>query len=184
MASLVSCNKPRYRSTYIKLKSKMNFTRLTNAIKCFLILSIFFVNIACENVEQRVDLTSKEFSRLKTILEDGTWAWEENYCAKSPQTIVIDVDKRIMILTLDNLLESAEKMKDTFIYDIKWAWKTGFRGKIRNEESVDKNGQTIEWDLFVVDENSFYWRRSDWWKNAASKPILKCVSSSHKASKN
>lgn len=139
-----------------------------------LILTILFLCMGCENEEQQIDLTSKEFLRLKTILENGTWAWDGEYCIKNPQTIVFDLDKKIMTLNLKNLAEAKSKRKDTFIYNIKWAWKTGFRGKIIDEDRLDKNGKPVEWDLFVVDENSFYWRRNDWRKNAGSKTIIKC----------
>ena len=162
----------------------MNNFRITFLLKIFIILFSFFVGIGCDFKEDRVKIESKEFLRIKTILENGQWAWDDQYCKKSPHTIAFDIENKTMTLILKNLVEARSKGKDTFIYDIKWAWKTGFRGKIRNEERVDKDGQTIEWDLFVVDENSFYWRRSDWRKNAASKPILKCLSPNLKASKN
>lgn len=159
----------------------LNISSIHRKISFFLIL---IIGIGCSHSEEPVSLKSKEFLRLKNILEDGTWGWDSDYCTKSPQTIVIDVDKKIMTLTIDNLVESSEKTKDTFIYNIKQAWKTGFRGKIRNEKRVDKDGQIVEWDLFVVDNHRFYWRRSDWRKNAASKPILKCLPPSHETSRN
>lgn len=146
-----------------------------------LLFSIVFVNVCCENKETQIDLVSKDFLRLKNILENGSWSWDEKYCAKTRQTITIDIDKKQMTLILKNLVETNDKTRDTFVYNIKRAWKTGFRGRIINEDKVDKNKQTIEWDLFVVDENSFYWRRSDWSKNAASKPIVKCLTTSHES---
>ncbi|WP_349241432.1 hypothetical protein [Asprobacillus argus] len=111
---------------------------------------------------------------MKTILENGQWAWEDDYCDKNPQKILFDLDKKTMILTLKNSVEVDGKDKDTFVYTIRWAWKNGFRGKIIGEKRLDKNGDPVEWDLFVVDSKRFYWRRNDWRKNSGSKTIIKC----------
>ncbi|MFY0604059.1 MAG: hypothetical protein JXQ93_08920 [Flavobacteriaceae bacterium] len=143
-------------------------------VNILLILSIFFINISCESEPERIDLTSKDFLRLKTILENGYWAWDNNYCKENPQTIAIDIDKKTMTLILKNLTKVRNENKDTFVYNIRWAWKNGFRGKIIGEKGLDINGEPVEWDLFVVDDNRFYWRRNDWRKNSGSKTIIKC----------
>lgn len=145
----------------------------TNILPLLFVMSMCF---ACNNDSERIDLYSEDFIKLKTILEKGIWAWGDEYCDASSQTIRFNMDEKTMILTLQNATPVDGKEKSIYVYDIKWAWKRGLRGKIRGENLLDAEGQQVEWDLFVVDKNSFYWRRSDWHKNAASKPIINCKS--------
>lgn len=145
-------------------------------LRVFMSMVTLLVCFSCEDPTERIPIDSEDFGSLKNILEAGVWAWEDQYCDKSSHTIRFNMDEKTMTLTLDNEVPVNGEKQSIYVYDIKWAWKRGFRGKIRGEKRLDKQGKPIEWDLFVVDENSFYWRRSDWSKTSGSKPIINCTS--------
>ena len=49
---------------------------------------------------------------------------------------------------------------------------------IRGEERLTENGDKVVWQLNLIDDNTYCWRRTDWPSHACTKSILRCEAGS------
>jgi hypothetical protein len=141
-------------------------------VKLF-ILIILIAFSSYSQTESRVLIDSPEFLHFIQTLESGFWIWETGSCDETRQKFKFDMSKKTMTLSYEPDTKDDAKL-NSYSYEILWVWEAGFRSKIIGEERLDSNGVPIEWDLILIDDSSFYWRRNDWAKDYGTKAIIKC----------
>lgn len=139
----------------------------------YLIFCILIAFSGYSQKENAVAIDSPEFSRVIQILESGYWIWETGSCDEQKQMFKFDLDNNTMTLSYFPAAEDESEIKN-YTYDILEAWPSKFRSKIIGEERLDSSGSPIEWDLILIDQSSFYWRRNDWALDYGTKSIIRC----------
>lgn len=135
------------------------------------ILTLFF---SCSQKQERVSLDSVEFKTLIQKLESGRWSWEKDKNCENFESYTFNLSQKQMVLKLKNPVEIDDEKIYSFTYEILWGYKNGFRGKIINENRLDKNNKPVQWDLILVNNNTFYWKRNDWDNDSGTKYKVKC----------
>jgi len=108
----------------------------------------------------------------------GTWGWVEgtHTCRSNPHTLSFSPDRTSMFYRYPQAADSAGARD--LRYEVRGHGRDFIRTFLVGETRTDSKGALVEWDLVLVSDDFYVWRRSDWPKDASTRPIERCSRSS------
>jgi hypothetical protein len=108
----------------------------------------------------------------------GTWGWVEGTrtCTSDPHMLSFSPDRTSMFYRYPQAADSAGA-RDVR-YEVRGHGRDFIRMFMVGETRTDSTGALVEWDLVLVSDDLYVWRRSDWPKGASTRPIERCSRSS------
>ncbi len=113
------------------------------------------------------------------VLQGPVWGWarEESSvsCENNPHTIKFDLAGSRIVLRFRKPIHGADgKFSNLAVYNI-----LGSRGKtitmqIVGEKRLGPDGKSVAWDLIVLDDRTYVWRRIDWPESSHTPYIRRC----------
>lgn len=116
---------------------------------------------------------ANDFERYVSVLGGGSWGWVEgkNTCATNPHSINFSDDRSTMYYSWRHTYPDAT-------YQVLYWGEDSVTSIIRGEERLTENGDKVVWQLNLIDDNTYCWRRTDWPSHACTKSILRCEAGS------
>jgi hypothetical protein len=133
--------------------------------------------ITAPEAEPPPDPPPRENAELFATLERGSWGWvDDDGCETNPHVIRFSDDRRVMELTHRERFEPEEGPgPEVVTYDVEFVGDDYVRGRIRGEQRRTDDGKLVAWDLVLVAEAEYCWRRTDWGRGC-TRPIQRCPS--------
>jgi len=108
-----------------------------------------------------------------SILGGGSWGWIEgkNTCATNPHAINFSKDGSRMFYSWRHTYPDVT-------YQVLYADKNSLTSIIMGEERRTNNGDKVVWQLNLIDDNTYCWRRTDWPSDSCTRNIQRCEAGS------
>ena len=118
----------------------------------------------------------EHFENQRALLR-GTWAWEPEQCRSRPIAISFSQDHQAMWHDMldDGSTEGSVPSARRFDYRILESTADGLRVRMQQEQGLDTRGDPIGWDLQILDDDNFCWRRSDWADHSCTDELSRCL---------
>ena len=102
----------------------------------------------------------------------GTWGWMEGSetCASKPHTLSFSPDGKSMFYRYPQADSASEDLR----YEVRGHGKNSLRVFLVGETRTDSKGALVEWDLILLSNDQYVWRRSDWPTDGSTRPIERC----------
>ena len=116
----------------------------------------------------------------KTMREaaPGTWTWKKGECTKDTQVYSFSDDGKAMYLYSKDGVVANEKgdLEVDIVYQILDESRSTIRTIIENEYRETENGKPVVWDMNLINDNQFCWRRADWPRGECTASMYRCDS--------
>jgi len=92
----------------------------------------------------------------------GTWAWEDKDCATEWHRISFRDDNTLAHFQNPDGVIAGSSGEDFYTYQVRGHDADSIRLFLNGEYRNDDAGNPVEWDLVLVDADTYCWHRSDW----------------------
>lgn len=136
-------------------------------MRLFTLLSILFITTSFSLINSKDNIL---------VALEGKWAWQLNIGTEdyNPQTISFNEDHSKIIFNVD---KSIEISKDNFVkqyeYEILKIKKNKLRLSLIGETRKSKDGKKVWWELILINNSTFLWKRNDWETAYSLNPMKK-----------
>ncbi len=112
-------------------------------------------------------------------LEGGEWGWakeeSEVSCEKNPHTLKFDLARSRVVLQFRKPIHGADgKFSNLAVYKILDSRGKTITMQISGEKRLDHDGKPVVWDLILLNNRTYTWRRTDWPETSHTPYIRRC----------
>jgi hypothetical protein len=108
----------------------------------------------------------------------STWGAEEQSiysCNREPHNITFSPDFSTALFKVPKPIPMADgTVRDTIVYKVLKAEGNVLTMFVDGETRKTPSGDPVVWSLVLVDDNRYYWRRTDWSPGAGTSPVVRC----------
>lgn len=130
-----------------------------------LIVTLLLLSQGCTS-----NKVSKELPPLRDLLI-GEWSQTQKGCRELPAVKTFSEDGKFMFV---NSKDNEQAVTKEVKYIILAETETTMRMRIDGEKRKMRSGKPVVWDLIVLNENQFCWRRTDWPRNECTRIVNRC----------
>ena len=127
------------------------------------VIAVLFIVI------QASGATADDLPALADILSKGEWGWPEgeNTCPLNPQRLEFSQDSETLTIRWSHTHDPA-------VYRILYNDSDSITMFLNGEDRVTDSGGKVIWQLRVMGEDRFCWRRTDWPGYACTSDLQRC----------
>jgi hypothetical protein len=130
---------------------------------------VLFVSIAACAGQPRRDA----FTALS-----GTWGWTKDHtrsCARNPHTLTFSADRHFMILRHRAPIKSFDgSSRSEAYYRVLQSTPRSVTLGLEGETRHQRDGRPVLWELRLLSDSAYCWRRTDKSEHSCSAPIVRC----------
>lgn len=140
--------------------------------RTLLLTGLATVVLGCAPARQASPASAPAPARLTDVVA-GTWGWTDGTetCASNPHTLSFSPDRKSMFYRYPRADSAAS---EDLRYEVRGHGKNSLRVFLVGETRTDGKGALVEWDLILLSNDLYVWRRSDWDPDGSTRPIERC----------
>lgn len=114
-------------------------------------------------------------TNIRAVLQ-GRWGWNDEQCEEDPFYITFSSDGANMYFDTKQglVLGNKDQIKNRLKYQILDETDRVLRTVVEGEDRRTEKGHVVGWDLVLINNNSFCWRRWDWASDGCTQPVVSC----------